>query len=194
MDYFPWEKDLDEALASINSTPDNISDQHWKLTEGISCKDWFPEEVEYQLDPTSGVKIADSVPNSLGIIICSEKLKSILEKRCSEFEFFPIKLRNAKKKIVSKKYFVANLVGTLACMDMKKSKYKEDELDKGQIRAISELHICDDKVPEGTQIFRLAERTRLHIVLDPLADEIAVDNKCSGVSLTFLEDYGMEYR
>ena len=194
MNYFPWEDDEDEDLAHINKIPIEINEDLWKLDEGISCKDWFPDELTFELNPNYGMKLGDSIPNSLSIKVISEKLKMLLEENCNNFEFFPVDIINPKGKKTRKAYYVANLIGTLHCMDLNKSQYRYSNLDKGQMARISELSLDESKIPKGTQIFRLGEMTELLIVADPLAEIISDKNKCTGIFLTYLEDYGLEYR
>ena len=194
MSYFPWENKIDEDLARINKIPDSITEDLWKLDEGISCADWMPEDVVFELAPNSGIKLGDAIPNSLGICIVNDKLKTILSKADSNFEFFPAKIKNARGKFSTKKYFIANLIGTVHCMDMQASKYRMSKLDKGQAERITELVLDEEKIPEGKQIFRLGEMSQLLIVAKPTAMEIAVHQKCTGVNMTYLEDYGVEFR
>ena len=88
MNYFPWENEIDDDLASISKIPSEINDDLWKLDEGISCTDWFPEDLVFELDPNSGIKLGDAIPNSLGICVVNDKLRSILEEFESSFEFY----------------------------------------------------------------------------------------------------------
>ena len=194
MNYFPWEKDDDEDLAFIKKVPDELKGNDWKLTEGISCSDWFPDSVTFELDPNQGIKLTDAIPNCLNIHIVSEKLKGILLDNSKHFEFFPVSIKNAKGKISKKKYYVANLTIKVNCMDMNKSKYKANLLDKSQARKISHLFLDEEKIPNDELIFRLGEMTDLLIVKEGLAKIIAIEEDCSGVIMTYLEDYGEEFR
>ncbi len=194
MQFFPWESEDDEDLEVVNKTPASLLGTKWKLTEGISCKDWMTEDVVFELDPNRGIKLSDSIPNTLNIHIVSEKLKDILDASGENIEFFPVTILNPKGKKISKPYFIANVVGSVKCMDLKSSEYRESAMDKGQMTRVSRLVLDEEKIPEGKQIFRLGEMTELLIVAEPLALKIAVDNKCTGVNMTYLEDYGEEFR
>ena len=119
MNYFSWKNETDEDIASINKIPSEINDNLWKLDEGISCRDWVPEDLTFELDSNSSIKLGDAIPNSLGICIVNDKLRSILEEFEGSFKIFPIKIKNAKSKISKKKYYIANLVGKVSCMDIR---------------------------------------------------------------------------
>ncbi len=189
MEYLAWQNDIQDEYCYINKCPSDISDDKWMLTEGASCKDWFPDDLVFDLDPDSGIKIPDSIPNSLNIHIVSEKLKSILESESQEYEFFPITIKNAKGKKVAKTYYVANLLTKISCTDLKQSKYVESCLDKGQFASISKLVLDEKKIPEGTPLFRLGEMTELVLVSKELAIKIKRENGCTGALFVFLTSY-----
>jgi len=192
MNYYPWEHD--EDLAVISRIPASINDHFWKLHEGISCQGWFPEEVLFEVDPNRGIKLADSIPNSLNLYIVSEKLCEILAAADTSFEFLEVGILNTKGKNVGKKYYIANLVGSLMCMDADQSDFEQSNLDKKQVSWFRRLVLDESKIPEDKQVIRLGEMTELLLVSEELAIKIVREGKCSGVSLTYIEDYGEEFR
>lgn len=195
MEYFPWEHDSDnENLAWLHEKePDAVSEDSWRWTTGESIASWFPNDVTFDLSKNHGIELADSIPNTMQGLVISEKLKAVLAASGASFEFFPIKIRNHKMKVIPQPYFFANLVGLLACTDMTRSEYSLSHID-GLVRRFRRLVLDESRIPESAQIFRLAERPELYVVSKPLGIKIAREEKCTGLSLTYIEDFGKEWR
>ena len=190
MKYYCWvDDDTDDSLTAINKLPDELEEHYWKLTHGVSSTDWFPDTVEFQLDPNYGVKIPDSIPNSYLLKIVSEKLKGILQESSESFEFYPIKLRNAKGKLSTKKFYVANLINTISAIDSKKSQVRESKLDTTQVDAIKKLVLDKKKIPEETAIFRLSESPDIYITTKEMAINIKRTNSCNGLFFIPEDEY-----
>ena len=189
MKYHVWTSDYNESYAQITKLPPELNDNLWKLHKGISCSDWFPENVTFELSPNSGIKLTDFIPNVLHFILVSDKLKSILEGASGQFEYFPIELLNARGKKVSKPYFLANLVGTLDCLDKQNSEFEMSSMDKSQVLCFKKLMLDKEKLDDKLNIFRLAEMTQLHIVTRDLAVEIKRNNDCEGAIFVFTDNY-----
>lgn len=115
-------------------------------------------------------------------------MRDILAETAESFDFFPISILNARKKLIKAEYFLANLVGTVHCADMKKSEYKMSNIDKTQVRRFTRLILDDEKIREGTKIFRFGEKTQLYLVNDPFGSQIISDAECTGIGFTYLED------
>src|SRR4051812_834881 len=107
MDYFPWtENDDDDALAWVMEAPDGF-EKRYQLDEGISVKGWFPADATFQLSDERGVRLSDSIPNVLDMLLLSERFKTFLENESgAKLESFPIRLRNKKGRIEKASYFL----------------------------------------------------------------------------------------
>ncbi len=188
-DYWIWLYDTNEDDAIITKTPEKINGQDWKLCKGMSCSDWFPEEVIFELDPNRGKVLSDAIHNVLGLHIVSEKLKTILEESGTEYEFFPVRIKNHNGKLITEPFFVANLVGTISCIHREKTVCKQDSFNKDQLNYYKKMVLDPEKIPEGTQIFRLAETPRLILASDSFSDRIKIEEKCTGPSFCFTEEW-----
>ena len=189
MDYYIWGYDYAADYAQIKKLPQELNDNLWKLHKGIACSDWFPEDITFELDPNSGIKLADSIPNVLHFLIVSDKLKGILNEISSQFEFFPVNILNARGKKTSKPYFLANLVETKNYLDKEKSEYKMSNLDKSQVQYFKKLILDPGKIDKDISMFRLADMTQLIIVSHELAVDIKRNNGCNGPLFVHTEDY-----
>jgi len=195
MDYFPWEHDLsDQSLAWLHEQiPDEFGDDFYKWRTGEPLASWFPKDVTFNLSKDHGVKLADSLPNTIGCLVVSEKLRLLLASSGATVEFFPVKIRNHKRKVIPEKYHLANVVGLIACTDKSRSDFDLSHID-GRVRRFRRLVLDDSKVPEGTRLFRLAELRELHLVSYDLGIKIKREEKCTGLQLTYIQDYGKEWR
>jgi hypothetical protein len=195
VEFAPWVHDfVDENLARLKpKAPDVLAANSWRWYTGESLASWFPDDVTFELSKDHGIQLADSIPNTLSCLVVSAKLKALLASSGAQFEFFPVKICNHKKKIVAQPYYLANLVGVLACMDAEHSDFSLSNID-GQVRRFRRLVLADSKIPEGTQVFRLAEMSHLYLVCRDLAVKIKRQELCNGMRFLHMEDYGKEWR
>ncbi len=196
MDYYPWLKDdEDESFAWIWGAPRELMETDYLLQRGTPCEDWFPKDLVFELSKDHGVKLTDSIPNTDQFLLVSEKLKGLLEQRAPgvSIEFLPIRLRNQKKKLVAKKYFLANVLGTVGCVDTERSDFKMSSIDKSQVHRFYRLVLDEKKIPDEARLFRLAEDTGQLIIREDLAQDI-LNADCTGMMFIPLEDFGAEFR
>jgi hypothetical protein len=193
-EFSPWMHVRNNDLASFDQCPDNIRRKAYLLTEGVGCRDWFPEDVEFKMDDNKGLILADSIPNGVLFLIVSEKLKAILEKEVpGEIEFLPIQVLDHQKNKIEARYYIANVLTVVLCMDYQKSVYVMSALDKTQVHHFKNLVLDNAKIPENTKIFRLGEETTLTLVRYDLI-KVIIDSGCTGMSFIDIKDYGKQYR
>jgi hypothetical protein len=195
MEFAPWIHDAtDQNLAWLyEKAPDILAPNSWRWYTGESLASWFPDDVTFDFSKNHGIQLADSIPNTQSCLVVSEKLKALLAVSGASFEFFPVKIRDRKKKVVPESYYLANLVGVLSCMDKGKSDFSLSNID-GQVRRFRHLVLDNSKIPEGTQVFRLADMSHLYLVCCDLAVKIKRQEMCTGMRFLHLEDYGKEWR
>jgi hypothetical protein len=196
MRYFPWlHDDEDDSFAWIMDTPNELMEKDYLLRKGNPCKDWFPEGLVFDLSKDHGAKLTDCIPNTDRLLIVSEKLKGVLESQAPEdpIEFLPIRLRNPKKKMVAAPYFIANLLGTVPCLNKSMSKFTMNAILKNQVSWFEHLVLDEERIPKKKKLFRLEEKTTLIITREDLAREI-LKTSCNGMMFIPVEDYGQEFR
>lgn len=178
----------DRRFAWLSKRSSSIK-KRWKLTEGVPMGEDFPPEAEFPIDPKWGDMLADVVPNVFNVLIVSKKLRDILQsENVSDVEYLPFVILDKKGRIKSKDYCVANLIGSVDCLDAANSLYKKDALEEGQIRAIERLNIIKEKVSEDKKLFRLAQRRHLFIIRNDLLQRL------QGDEITGMETYEMGSR
>ncbi|WP_020408544.1 imm11 family protein [Hahella ganghwensis] len=189
-EYYCWVNDSEsDSFAELGELPAELEEHYWKLTDGVASKDWFPEGVVFDLDPNEGIKLADSIPNTSHLKVISERMKDLLEQYSSEFEFFPVAIRNAKGKLVKKSYFLANLLKSIPGIDMQQSKVRTSALDPSQVNNIDKLVLNAAATKSGSSIFRLTEYPYLYVVTKELALDIRKAHGCDGLRFIPVKNY-----
>lgn len=193
-EFYPWMGFKSRELTSFDQRPDSIRGKAYRLNTGAPCKSWFPEGVKFEVDSKSGPVLADSIPNVVLLKIVSARLKGVLEEQSSgEIEFLPVEVLDHQHVPVDSPYFVANALTVISCMDHEQSDFVMSALDKTQVHHIRRLVLDLTKIPEETNLFRLAEEPDLVLVRGDLAEAIN-DSGCTGINFTDIRDYGKQYR
>lgn len=196
MEYAVWRNDMaDEDLAWISSDlPPELDDIDPDLSYGESVKNEFPDGIAIDLSEDHGIKLGDAIPNIHSMLFVGEKLKDILENSGAPFDFHPIRIRNQRQRIVKKKYYIANLLQHISCLDKKKSEFRMSAILPDQVVRFRQCVLDESKIPEGTKIFRLSEMKETIFLTVPFAREIIYTHKCTGMFLQRIEHYGKEFR
>ena len=194
MKYFAWLYERNPDVAWIDKFPDEIGAKDYLLDKGLRAKEWFPAGIAFDMSEQSSRRLLDILPNVLGLQLISETVKMLLEEHAQvELEFLPIRIRNHKKRIEEKPYYILNVLDPVFCMDLEKSDYVTDSLDKTQMFTISHLHFDENKLPKDRKLFRLGEKNTLFIIREDLADKLS-ESGCTGLNFVPQTDYGAQYR
>ncbi|HHI94431.1 MAG TPA: hypothetical protein ENK04_13120 [Gammaproteobacteria bacterium] len=187
--------DDDEGLAWIRTRPDEIIEHAYLIEEEKSLVNWWPDEVVYDISPDRGIRVADYIPNLLGQHIVSEKLKQLLEAEAgASFDFYPVKLRNQKGRIVKNHYYLAHLRLIVSVMDRDKSDFDIDHICPSEVATIRRLVLKEDDIPDDCRVFVLKEKPSIWLMRDDFAKEIFIDQDCVGLQFVSLENYGAMWR
>jgi hypothetical protein len=195
--FYPWiEDDEDDSFAWITKDSEFLMRcrDTYQLREGIPVNSWFPGDVVFTLAEDYGIKMTDSIPNTLNRLIVSQKLKGVLEEKSgADIEFLPVHIRDHKGRTVHEPYFIANLLGTVECVDREKSQFRTSAIRPDQIFTFFRLVLDTSKIPPEARIFRLKEASNLVIAREDLADDI-LNAGCDGMMFLEMEAYGAEFR
>lgn len=192
--FYPWKHIKDSELACFDEVPENIRKKDYLLNKGQSCSEWFPGQVCFEINKGVGIKLSDSIPNRVLLLIVSDKLKHILEAEAScEIEFLPINIVDHEKSPLQADYYIANVLSSIRCMEATTSDFVPSAMDKSQVHHIKRLVLDESKIPEKANIFRLGEEMDTVLVRGDLANLIT-SAECNGMRFIDLEDYGKQYR
>ncbi len=196
MEYYIWIDLPEHECAWLDSSePKELDSISWKMTEGIPVDNYPDGDVIWDLDIQKGKKPLDYVPNCCGIVVISSLLKNVLTENSTNYEYYPVKLRNSKKRVSQEQYWIANLLDIVHCTDMKNSDYRMSFIEPGQVGRFRRLVLDESKIPEDKKIFRLGEEKTVIVVRYDLLLELIKD-KPKGHAGAFrpLKNFGAKWR
>jgi len=196
MDYLPWRHDRnDDGLAYIVDLPESVDNDSFRILKEKSIASWWPEDITLDLSVDHGIKLSDNIANAEGVHIVSEKLKTILAEECGEtIDFYPVKIRNQKGRLVKKSYYLAHLRLIIGAMGWGKSDFDINDIHPERAATIRRLVLDEKKIPENTKLFALKEKPDLWLITRELAVKIYREHDCRGMIFIKLEDYGKMWR
>jgi hypothetical protein len=196
MSYLPWVNSNDPTFAMISeSLPRELEELSGSFNgNDESLEGRFPTGLVLDLSKAGGKKLGDFVRNTDNMLIVSEKLKGILERNSTDFEFYAVSIRNHKKRVEPARYFLAHLRCSVPCLNVDASEVRWSALVPGQARRIARLVLDESKIPADKKIFRLGEMKSVVLVRTDLAREIYREHTCSGMLFIKIELYGEEFR
>jgi hypothetical protein len=141
-----------------------------------------------------GVRVADDVvPNHLGLLVASERLKSVLldvDPESALVQLLPVRLEYRGNDIGS--YYVLNVLQALAALDRPSSSVDlYTSLDTAQqpigtIKAIRRAVLDREALREAPPLFRLAEDKRW-VLFSPELQAAIVEHSITGFHFTEIE-------
>nr|WP_158622310.1 DUF1629 domain-containing protein [Corallococcus sp. CA047B] len=167
--------------------------KEYELHEGVTVQRWYPANVTFPLAEDRGLELTDSIPNTLDLIIASERLKQFLEANAgARMEFLPARLLDQKDRIVPEPFYVLNLLEVVECVDLEKSQYERSVMDPTFIAWFSLLVLDAARIPPQAKLFRLKEKPDLILIREDLA-QVLVNEDYTGMMFLELEEYGREW-
>jgi hypothetical protein len=155
-------------------------------SEGIPAAATFPGGVRFQMArEVSGLLVADVIANALGYLMVSGRGKAFLEAHAgAQIEYLRFTLLNHKARIASEDCYIANVLGTVDCVDRHRTQGDVSAVEPGEYLGISRLVLDDRRIPEHAKLFRIASQPQTLIVRDDLRAAMEAE-PLTGV--TFLE-------
>src|SRR5262245_12152173 len=141
MKYYVLSEAYDESSAFVDDIPDSVQ-KVYELHEGVSRAAGWPSEGSFPFssDRPEGINVNDFIGNSRGLLIVSDRFKTLLEaERSARLEFLPIQLADHKKRPVKGKYWIANFLELTEVVDRKASKFTISPADENAIRKFDKL-------------------------------------------------------
>jgi hypothetical protein len=145
----------------------------WKFDEGKSLIKEFPRAAAVQFSDNypDARKLYDFQTNTLQAFIISERARKLLESlEVNNAEYLPVDIKDHKGQVVGKNYAILNLLGGEDAIDMEKSDYKMDSLEKDQIGRIKNLVINPKGIRPGAKMFRCTKERRLVLIREDVLD------------------------
>lgn len=169
-DYLIWAAGRIDDNVVLNEIEgfDEVSD----LNRGVPQGGKFPSAARYTMndDFPDNTVLTDSLFNTDDLIVGSERLKELLDKRkVTKVEYLPIKVVNHKKKPVGKNYFIIHPVDPVDCLDKGKSGVTFGKIAKTTVKSVDKLVLDPKKLGPDRELFRIANFPVVTLVRRDLA-------------------------
>jgi hypothetical protein len=142
---------------------------------GYAWNGTFPAEAKMDFHPDhprDTVK-TDNLGNTDGVLVVSERVCDFLTKRkLGGMEYLPITILDHKKKPIPEKYFIANTIDHVDCLDLKASRATFSKIRKTRITDVEKLVLDPKRLDPTRELFRIKNFARHALVHRDLADAI----------------------
>lgn len=156
----------DEHELSIDAVPPMLDRLDLRFDDGRRITATPPIEVPYTQHPDERITDAVVAPSRLGLVI-NETVRAVFESLdIDTVQYFPARLRALGTDEVTAEYWIANVVGSVACVDPERSDLVL--FDDGDRQFIDKLVLKPSVAAELGHIFRLAEFPPALVISDEL--------------------------
>ncbi len=162
----PW----DDEFCRIFHYPSGLPEIH-KPAEGERMGSEFPTGLEFQMAAEApGLRVGDVIDNALGYLMVSGRMKALLERHASvDIEFLRFTLLNHKGRLASDDCYIVNIIGTLDCVDLKKTKGHLDPMeDNKRFMQLRRLFLDERRIPPHANLFRISPMPTVILLRDDL--------------------------
>jgi hypothetical protein len=187
--YFFWKPVFQEGFCVCESLQ-GFDDSHM-LKRGVSIADVFPEDAFFAMDPDfpKDIKLGDGIRNRGGFIVISQRLRDLIGGAgVNSVEFLQVQIKNHKKRVASKEYFIVNPFDVCDAIDVNKSVIEWNQINPKIIATCKKLVLDPEKIPSQFKMFRLKFFPRHVVVREDLVDQIRAGD-FTGVSFTAVEEF-----
>jgi hypothetical protein len=189
MTYFVWQADPHGDNYCTLEKIQNL-EQSYRLSEGVSYADSFPEEAYFPMDPAypKDIKLADNIRSRGGIVVVSKRLKAFLEdQRPPHVEFLPVSIRNHKDRVASSEYFIVNPYEVVDCIDTEASTITWGSIDPDNIIHCPTLVLSETAINDRLLLFRPRYKTSTVLVKGDLVEALR-DESFTGLHFVSVDD------
>jgi hypothetical protein len=145
------------------------------VDQGKSFAGHLPKDAKVRLDKRhKGTKLCDFISNVASWLIVSEKVRAILAAEPNPSEVYPLKVLDLKGRPIKAPYFFVHPIGTVDCVDLRRSEYNRSSMEPDMIMSFQRLLLHQKKIPSDRTLFRLKEFPVTTIIRSDLLDKLKV--------------------
>jgi hypothetical protein len=169
----------DEDLASVEElvTGAGYDEENYRVPRGKSTQAIWPADASLRI-AKGGRRLSDLIGTTTSQVIVSRLVADIVRSALTpadNVEILPVTLRDSRRRILSKDYFVINPVGTVDCLDLEASEIEWDEDEPGEVIHLERPVLAAKKLTEPRSIFRLKEDPGVYVISSILAEPLRID-------------------
>lgn len=152
--YFIMRPEVSDEYCAIFRFPDGMRDIY-KPAEGVRMGTSYREGLRFRMAKEErGLKIPDVIPNALGYFMVSARMKQLLGHSGAEIEFLRFTLLNHRGRVANNDCYIANVIGLLDCVDMKRSDGDLGVVEPDRFMYLRRLVLRESKIPRSAKLFR----------------------------------------
>lgn len=162
----------DSTLVLIDDFVEGIGNKAYCAGGGVRLGAVYPPDARISLRKENpGMKLSSLLGNTRLMLIVSREFKEIIARTCTnEIEYLPFRLYDHRKRVLSADYFIVNPIGTLDCLDLKKSDIDWSDDTPPELLGINE-HVLDRKrLVDAPELFRIKEDPGEYVIGPRLAE------------------------
>jgi hypothetical protein len=169
-DYFILNAEFTPEYCSIIKCPPSLDDQTWRIADGERMGEHYPPKIRFDMSKEhDGIVVPDFIHNTLHLPMVSGQLKALLEKESgAEIEFLPFTLYNHRGRVAAEGCHIANLLGSLDCVDRRRTEGDESFITPGTYSGLFRLYLSAEQLPPTAKLFRLASMPSVIIIREDL--------------------------
>ncbi len=124
-------------------------------------------EVSFSNNYPDDRNLYDFQPNMMSNLLVSGRARKLIESlSVSNAEWLPVAIKDHKGNVVGPDYAFLNLLGAEDAIDMERSDYEMDSLEKDQIGVIDRLALNTSAISPDAKMFRCTKERRLILIRD----------------------------
>ncbi len=163
----------------------------FRLLKGQPLQDTFPGEAAYRMSDEfpDNIALHDVLYNLDRQLIINERVRTFLEAEgVQHVEYLPIRVINHKDREVKERYFIANMLPLVDCIDQSKTRFEWNPLNDQQMMDVENLTLDENKIPANFKLLRLKYLPTVTLIHRELAMKMK-EAKFRGFELEEISDY-----
>ncbi|TEW52545.1 imm11 family protein [Psychromonas algicola] len=183
MKYWVFKSDFGGDGVYLSSLPGE-GPEDYEYSDGIVLADRHPNgkasAMYYDPSYPERTKLFDFIDNLDGVLIANQKVVNLLKDfGVDNVEYLPVWLMDHQDSLVSKDYFILNVLGGVEIIDMEASTYRMGVLIEDQVDRIKNLVVSYENIPKNAHLFRASKKTNAFFISDDLKQAFE-QNKVKG--------------
>jgi len=176
----------DAEFCRLKDYPADLGLNSWRFAKGVELRPGdYPENAQIRMsDEDAGIRVPDIVPNTINLLICSRRVKEVIE-RVNQGQILAVTILNHRGRPASTEHFIIHPCPPADVLDRNAS---EVEIFKDTVIGIDKMVFDPKLLARAPALFRLQEEPHRHFISERLLEEIrALDPKPSNLSVEEIE-------
>lgn len=171
------EQERDQAF--LDKKPEDLDGWGFCMTLGDRIGSHYPDDAKVYMQPQHpGVRLCDLVGNCFSYMIVTSRVKDAIQEHSNvEIEYLPLSIFNHRRRLHSDDYWIINPIGTIDCLDLKRSKYRRGK-ETGEIVSVQEYVFLKSRLETEPILLRVPQYPAHYFLNEPTARKL-YEMKCT---------------